>query len=199
MPVRIQHRRGTAAEWTAADTVLAEGELAVEIDTGKYKIGDGATAWTSLLYSSGGYVTEEVDALHDATVAAAAAAEASAIAAAASESGVASDAATATAAASSASVSASSASASAIAAAAVLDAFDDRYLGAKAVAPTLDNDGNALATGALYYDTALAGMYVWTGSAWTLSALAAYAIPNIDGGSPSAIYGDITEVNGGGV
>lgn len=46
------------------------------------------------------------------------------------------------------------------------DSFDDRYLGAKAVAPTLDNDGNALVAGALYYDTVLTAMYVYTGSAW---------------------------------
>jgi hypothetical protein len=47
------------------------------------------------------------------------------------------------------------------------DNFDDRYLGSKAVAPTLDNDGAALLTGALYWDTALVRMRVYTGSAWT--------------------------------
>jgi hypothetical protein len=35
----------------------------------------------------------------------------------------------------------------------VFDSFDDRYLGAKSSAPTLDNDGNALQDGALYFDT----------------------------------------------
>lgn len=53
------------------------------------------------------------------------------------------------------------------AAAASFDSFDDRYLGAKAVAPTLDNNGAALLTGALYWDTALAALRVWTGAAWT--------------------------------
>lgn len=47
------------------------------------------------------------------------------------------------------------------------DSFDDRYLGAKATAPTLDNDGAALLTGALYWDTALGALRVWTGAAWT--------------------------------
>lgn len=66
---------------------------------------------------------------------------------------------------------ASSASASAAAtseanAAASLDSFDDRYLGAKAVDPTLDNDGNALLTGALYWNTASNTFKAWTGSAW---------------------------------
>lgn len=45
---RIQVRRGTAAEWTAANPVLAEGELAFETDTGVTKIGDGATEYDDL-------------------------------------------------------------------------------------------------------------------------------------------------------
>ena len=46
------------------------------------------------------------------------------------------------------------------------DSFDDRYLGAKAADPTLDNDGNALLTGALYFNTVANAMKVYTGSAW---------------------------------
>jgi hypothetical protein len=74
----------------------------------------------------------------------------------------------------SASASATSASASEAAkdaALAALDSFDDRYLGAKASDPTLDNDGNALVAGALYYNTTDNVMKVYTGSAW----VAAYA------------------------
>ena len=52
MAVQIQFRRGTAAEWTAANTVLAEGELGLETDTTYYTIGNGSTAWTSLAYGS---------------------------------------------------------------------------------------------------------------------------------------------------
>ena len=48
--VRIQVRRGTAAEWTSVDPTLAAGELGVETDTRKIKIGTGNTAWTSLSY-----------------------------------------------------------------------------------------------------------------------------------------------------
>jgi hypothetical protein len=66
--------------------------------------------------------------------------------------------------------SATAAENSATAAAASYDSFDDRYLGAKASAPSVDNDGNALITGALYFDTTTPGMYVWTGSAWTVMA-----------------------------
>ena len=46
------------------------------------------------------------------------------------------------------------------------DSLDDRYLGAKATAPTLDNDGDALQTGALYWNSTSDGMYVWNGSSW---------------------------------
>ena len=63
--------------------------------------------------------------------------------------------------------SASDAAASAAAAATALDNFDDRYLGAKASNPTLDNDGNALLTGALYYrTTSPVGMKVYDGAQW---------------------------------
>lgn len=46
----IKERRGTAAAWALANTVLAEGQWAVELDTGKAKLGDGATAWNDLSY-----------------------------------------------------------------------------------------------------------------------------------------------------
>ena len=70
--------------------------------------------------------------------------------------------------------SASAAAASAAAAAASYDSFDDRYLGAKSTPPTLDNDGNALVTGAIYWDTTAAAMYAWSGSAWaSISSTAA--------------------------
>jgi hypothetical protein len=48
--VRIQLRRDSAANWTSANPVLAPGEVGTETDTGKLKIGDGSTAWTSLAY-----------------------------------------------------------------------------------------------------------------------------------------------------
>jgi hypothetical protein len=62
--------------------------------------------------------------------------------------------------------SATAAAASAAAAAASYDSFDDRYLGAYASNPTLDNDGNALITGAIYFNTVSAAMLVWSGTAW---------------------------------
>ena len=51
-------------------------------------------------------------------------------------------------------------------AAASLDAFDDRFLGSFATAPTVDNDNDALATGTVYWNSTSSRMYAWTGSVW---------------------------------
>lgn len=45
---KIQVRRGTAAQWTAANPILASGEIGFETDTGKIKVGNGSAAWGSL-------------------------------------------------------------------------------------------------------------------------------------------------------
>jgi len=57
----IKLRRGTAAAWTAANPVLASAEEGFETDTGLRKIGDGATAWTSLSYDRSFYEPWTVD------------------------------------------------------------------------------------------------------------------------------------------
>jgi hypothetical protein len=54
---QIQIRRGTASQWTSANPALAAGEFGYESDTGKFKIGNGSTAWTSLSYQGAGTVT----------------------------------------------------------------------------------------------------------------------------------------------
>ena len=78
--------------------------------------------------------------------------------------------------ASAAAASESAAAASAAAAAASLDNFDDRYLGAKSSNPTLDNDGNPLVVGALYYrTTAPVGMKVYDGAQWLEASAAQQA------------------------
>jgi hypothetical protein len=58
------------------------------------------------------------------------------------------------------------AQAAATAAAASYDSFDDRYLGAKSSAPSVDNDGNTLGVGAIYWNSVTNQMFAWTGSAW---------------------------------
>jgi hypothetical protein len=50
----IQHRRDLAADWTTANPVLSAGEIGFEVDTGKFKIGDGVLEWDELKYAGGG-------------------------------------------------------------------------------------------------------------------------------------------------
>jgi hypothetical protein len=83
--------------------------------------------------------------------------------------------------ASAASTSASNASASASAAAASYDSFDDRYLGSKTSAPSVDNDGNSLLTGALYWNSTSSNLWVWNGSAWTQATLTAGSFATLTG------------------
>ena len=51
--VRMQQRRDTASGWTASNPTLLIGEFGYETDTGKFKVGDGSTAWSSLSYIPG--------------------------------------------------------------------------------------------------------------------------------------------------
>lgn len=55
-PVTIKIRRGTAAEWTAENPILAAGELGLETDTQKMKVGDGASYWNDIPYSGVGEI-----------------------------------------------------------------------------------------------------------------------------------------------
>lgn len=48
---RIKLRRDTAANWTAANPVLAAGEIGYETDTKQVKIGNGSSAWSALEYA----------------------------------------------------------------------------------------------------------------------------------------------------
>ena len=46
----VKHRRKTAADWILDNTVLLDGEIAIETDTKKIKIGDGTNGWNALPY-----------------------------------------------------------------------------------------------------------------------------------------------------
>ena len=56
MPVKIQLRRGTAVQWTSSNPILAQGEMGLEVDTGKFKFGNGSTAWNLLTYPASHYL-----------------------------------------------------------------------------------------------------------------------------------------------
>jgi hypothetical protein len=53
MAITIQLKRGTAARWNQTNPILALGELGLEIDTQKFKVGNGVTPWSALRYASG--------------------------------------------------------------------------------------------------------------------------------------------------
>jgi hypothetical protein len=62
MATRMQQRRGTAAQWTSANPILAAGEIGFETDTGKFKIGDGTSTWSSLThYASADDLADLID------------------------------------------------------------------------------------------------------------------------------------------
>ena len=92
--------------------------------------------------------------------------------------------------------SATAAAASAAAAAASYDSFDDRYLGAKSSPPTLDNDGNALIEGALYWNSVSNAMFAWDGAAWgSISSTAEiYRYKFVATGGETSVSG--TDANG---
>ncbi len=163
---------------------------------------NAASSATSASNSASTATTQATNASNSATAAASSATSASNSASSASTSATnaANSASAASTSASNAATSATNAAASATAAAAdaastatLYDNFDDRYLGAKASNPTLDNDGNALITGALYFNTTSSEMRVYSGSAWLAAYLPASGYLALSGGT---MTGSITFAGG---
>ena len=89
--------------------------------------------------------------------------------------------------------SATAAAASATSAATILDNFDDVYLGAKSSEPSVDNDGDALNAGDLFYDTSVNALKVYSGSAWQITTQT--SLTEVSGDSTPQLGGDL-DVNG---
>ena len=53
IPIRVQHKRMTASEWADSSIILLDGELGVESDTGRIKVGNGHDLYSNLLYLTG--------------------------------------------------------------------------------------------------------------------------------------------------
>ena len=51
IPIRVQHKRMTASDWTNSSLILLDGELGVESDTGKVKVGNGHDRFSALQYT----------------------------------------------------------------------------------------------------------------------------------------------------
>jgi chemotaxis protein histidine kinase CheA len=191
----------TAAETakTAAETAETNAETAeTNAETAETNAGNSATAAassataaassaTSASSSASTATTKASEASTSATNAASSASTASGHAttattkaseAASSATGAASSATTATTKASESASSATAAAASAAAAAASADNFDDIYLGAKSSDPSVDNDGDALTAGDLYFNTSSNALKAYTGSAW--NTITSYSVG--DGG-----------------
>ena len=58
---KIQFRRDTAAQWTTHNPTLLAGEIGIETDTYRFKLGDGTTAWSGLNYSSKALIDDPED------------------------------------------------------------------------------------------------------------------------------------------
>lgn len=166
----------TSASNSAASALASRDAAAASQTAAANSASAASTSATNAAASASAASTSAASAATNATAASGSASSAStsatnaansATAAANSQSAAASSQSAAATSATSASNSATAAEAARVAAELALDSFDDRYLGAKASAPTLDNDGNALQTGALYWDTTLNVLRFWSGSAWT--------------------------------
>jgi len=152
----------TAASNSASGAATSATQAATSASNAANSATAAATSATSASSSATTAVNAKTDALASQTAAATSATNAASSATAAAGSAT-----TATTQATTATTQATNAAASAAAAAASYDSFDDRYLGPKASAPTLDNDGNALLIGALYFNTTTNAMQVYGSSGWT--------------------------------
>jgi hypothetical protein len=162
----------TSAAASATAAATSATSAAASATAASTSASSASTSASSALTSANSASTFATAAATSATSAAASATAAatSATSAAASATAASTSASSASTSASSALTSANSAATSASSAAASYDSFDDRYLGAKSSDPTVDNDGNPLITGALYFNTAIPAMKVYTGSAWQIVA-----------------------------
>jgi hypothetical protein len=176
----------TAAATSASSAATSAGSSEASAIASATSASAAATSASSAATSATAAATSATSAANSATAAATSAtsADASATAAATSETNAATSASSALTSATSAATSASSAATSAssaltsataaatsaTSAAATYTQFDARYLGNKSADPTLDNEGNALLTGALYFNDVVDAMKVYDGASWDLVA-----------------------------
>jgi hypothetical protein len=158
----------TAAATSATSAATSATAAATSATSAAASATAAATSATSAAASVSAVATSAASALTSQTAAATSATSAAASATAAATS------------ASSAATSASSAATSASDAATTYDNFDDRYLGSKSTAPTVDNDGNTLLIGAIYWNSTSNAMFVWSGSAWVqIATTSVYTAPTL--------------------
>ena len=180
----IQHittNAGTSETNAAASATTAAGHVTTasgHVSTASGHASTASTQATNAANSASAASTSASNADTSKTNAAssATAAASSATASATSASTATTQASTATTQATNAATSATNAAASAASAANTFDSFDDRYLGVKSSNPSTDNDGNALAAGALYFNSSTSAMMVYDGSSWIQASSATSAL-----------------------
>ena len=175
---------GTVSSYATNAAASAAAALASETAAGTSET-NAATSATTATTQATTATTQATTATTQATNAAT-----SATNAATSETNAATSATNAATSATAASTSATSAASSAASALAAFDNFDDTYLGPKASDPTVDNDGDPLTGGDLYYNTTSNVMKVYTGSAW----VSAY-VPGDAANIISTATGDVAATN----
>ena len=165
----------SAASTSETNSAASETAAATSETNAASSESAAATSATNAANSATAAATSATNAANSATAAATSATNAatsatnasnSATAAATSETNAASSASAASTSATNAANSATSAATSATNAATSYDNFDDRYLGNKSSVPSVDNDGDPLLTGALYFDTTSNSMKVYNGTTW---------------------------------
>ena len=162
---------------TAATNITEIQNASANATTATTKASEAATSASNASTSETNAATSATAAATSATTATTKAGEASTSAtnAATSETNAGNSATAAASSASAAATSETNAANSAAAAATALDNFDDRYLGSKTSDPTVDNDGNALVSGSLYFNSTANEMRVYDGANWIAASSAGTA------------------------
>lgn len=150
--------KASEASTSATNAASSASSASTSASTATTKAGEASTSATNAASSASSASTSATNAASSASTASTQATNAASSASAAGTS------------ATNAATSETNAAASAASAATSYDNFDDRYLGQKTSDPSVDNDGNALLTGALYFNSATSAMKVYTGSSWALVA-----------------------------
>ena len=151
----------SAAATSASNAATSASSASSSASAASTSATNAANSATSASNSASSASTSATNAANSAS-----SASSSATNAASSATSASSSAASASTSASSAATSASNAATSESNTAALYDQFDDRYLGSKTSDPTIDNDGNALLTGALYFNSSTNKLRVYNGSSW---------------------------------
>jgi hypothetical protein len=161
----------TAAASSASAAATSETNAATSASNASTSETNAAASQAAAATSATNAATSETNAGTSAT-----SASTSATNAATSESNASTSATNAASSAAASASSATAAQAAQAAAEAAADNFDDTYLGAKASDPTVDNDGDALTAGDLYFSTTTNRMRVYDGSSWSDVAVDASTI-----------------------